>query len=218
MQSKQKDGAVAPWQACLDPVVADALAIAASRARRRDHAADRRGDPRVPPADEGGVRSRCSRRDRGDARASSSPSSGGPRPRAPDRDVYLGSAAASSASGRRPRCPAGRLSSGRAVAWRRVSEVARDQGADAATVSLLAESVFAYIDEISAESVEGYAQAQARRAPASGSVVAERSCVCSWRRRESSTSRHCEPGRATPAGNCRTGWRRSFARCPIRFA
>ncbi len=50
---------------------------------------------------------------------------------------------------------------GARVAWRRMSAAARAAGADAAAVSLLAESMFAYIDEISAESVEGYAQAQA---------------------------------------------------------
>jgi PucR-like helix-turn-helix protein len=53
---------------------------------------------------------------------------------------------------------------GARVAWRRVSAAARRAGADAATVSLLAESIFAYIDEISSESVEGYAQAQAQTA------------------------------------------------------
>jgi hypothetical protein len=50
---------------------------------------------------------------------------------------------------------------GARVAWRRMSAAAQAAGADAAAVSLLAESMFAYIDEISAESVEGYAQAQA---------------------------------------------------------
>jgi hypothetical protein len=53
---------------------------------------------------------------------------------------------------------------GARVAWRRVSAAARASGADAAQVSLLAESIFAYIDEISAESVEGYAKAQAAAA------------------------------------------------------
>jgi hypothetical protein len=53
---------------------------------------------------------------------------------------------------------------GARIAWRRVSAAARSAGADAAAVSLLAESIFAYIDEISAQSVEGYAQAQAAAA------------------------------------------------------
>jgi PucR C-terminal helix-turn-helix domain len=49
---------------------------------------------------------------------------------------------------------------GARVAWRRVSEAARKQGADAEQLALLAEAIFAYIDELSADSVEGYAQAQ----------------------------------------------------------
>jgi hypothetical protein len=53
---------------------------------------------------------------------------------------------------------------GARLAWRRLSEVARERGADAETVSLLAESIFAYIEEVSASSVEGYAQAQAELA------------------------------------------------------
>ncbi len=53
---------------------------------------------------------------------------------------------------------------GARLSWRRLSVLAREQGADAETVSLLAESIFAYIDEVSATSVEGYAQAQAELA------------------------------------------------------
>lgn len=50
---------------------------------------------------------------------------------------------------------------GARISWRRLSEIARSGGADAEQVSLLAESVFAYIEEVSASSVEGYAEAQA---------------------------------------------------------
>lgn len=53
---------------------------------------------------------------------------------------------------------------GARLSWRRLSAIARQHGADAATVALLAESLFAYIEEISASSVEGYAQAQAESA------------------------------------------------------
>jgi hypothetical protein len=53
---------------------------------------------------------------------------------------------------------------GARLSWRRLSAVARAQGADAATISLLAEAIFAHIEEISASSIEGYAQAQAERA------------------------------------------------------
>jgi hypothetical protein len=41
-----------------------------------------------------------------------------------------------------------------------VSAAARRQGADPEELGLLAEAIFAYIDELSADSVEGYAQAQ----------------------------------------------------------
>jgi hypothetical protein len=49
---------------------------------------------------------------------------------------------------------------GARVAWRRIAEAARRAGLDADVLGLLAEAVFAYIDELSADSVEGYAQAQ----------------------------------------------------------
>jgi hypothetical protein len=49
---------------------------------------------------------------------------------------------------------------GARVAWRRFAAAAREAGFDGSVLSLLAESVFAYIDELSADSVEGYAEAQ----------------------------------------------------------
>src|ERR687896_83173 len=51
---------------------------------------------------------------------------------------------------------------GARVAWRRVAEAARRADLDPETISLLAESIFAYIEEISADSVEGYADARSR--------------------------------------------------------
>jgi PucR C-terminal helix-turn-helix domain/GGDEF-like domain len=50
---------------------------------------------------------------------------------------------------------------GARVAWRRLSSVGRSANLDAEVLSLLAEAIFAYIDELSADSVEGYAGAQA---------------------------------------------------------
>jgi hypothetical protein len=50
---------------------------------------------------------------------------------------------------------------GARVAWRRISAAGRKASLDAEVLSLLAESIFAYIDELSADSVEGYAEAQA---------------------------------------------------------
>lgn len=53
---------------------------------------------------------------------------------------------------------------GARLSWRRLSVLAREGAADTETISLLAESIFAYIEEVSASSVEGYAQAQAEMA------------------------------------------------------
>ncbi len=47
---------------------------------------------------------------------------------------------------------------GARVAWRRLAGAARRAELDAGVISALAESIFAYIEELSADSVEGYAQ------------------------------------------------------------
>src|SRR5205085_4891552 len=52
---------------------------------------------------------------------------------------------------------------GARVAWRRLAETAREADLDTESLSLLAEAIFAYIDELSADSVEGFAQAQSER-------------------------------------------------------
>jgi PucR C-terminal helix-turn-helix domain len=53
---------------------------------------------------------------------------------------------------------------GARVAWRRVSALAIDARVDRRTLALLAEAVFAYIDELSALSAEGYAEEQSAAA------------------------------------------------------
>jgi hypothetical protein len=53
---------------------------------------------------------------------------------------------------------------GARVSWRRVSELAMEAGFDRRALAILAEAVFAYIDEVSALSAEGYAQAQSAAA------------------------------------------------------
>jgi hypothetical protein len=55
---------------------------------------------------------------------------------------------------------------GAQVAWRRLADASLEAGLNQQETNLLAESIFAYIDELSAESAEGYAQAQAERAGA----------------------------------------------------
>jgi hypothetical protein len=49
---------------------------------------------------------------------------------------------------------------GARVAWRHFAGVGRRAKLDAEVLSLLAEAIFAYIDELSTDSVEGYAEAQ----------------------------------------------------------
>jgi DNA-binding CsgD family transcriptional regulator len=53
---------------------------------------------------------------------------------------------------------------GARVAWRRVSQLADGAGVPLGAQHDLAEAIFAYIDELAAESVEGYADAQAAEA------------------------------------------------------
>jgi hypothetical protein len=49
---------------------------------------------------------------------------------------------------------------GARVAWRRFAEVGRQAELEAESLTLLADAIFAYIDELSADSIEGYAEAQ----------------------------------------------------------
>ncbi|HWI73477.1 MAG TPA: hypothetical protein VNT55_16085, partial [Baekduia sp.] len=53
---------------------------------------------------------------------------------------------------------------GARVVWRRIAAVATDAGAEAATVAVLADALFAYLDEIAAVTVEGFVAAQAAAA------------------------------------------------------
>lgn len=50
---------------------------------------------------------------------------------------------------------------GARVAWRRLAAAGEHAGLESRTLYLLAESIFAYIDELSGESIEGYAMEQA---------------------------------------------------------
>lgn len=52
---------------------------------------------------------------------------------------------------------------GARIAWRRIAAASLEAGLDGKTLSLLAESIFVYIDELSADSTEGYAEAQFRQ-------------------------------------------------------
>ena len=80
--------------------------------------------------------------------------------RDPGRDVYVGLGRGELREGRTLDALQSAYRVGARVAWRRVSAAARLHGADPEQLGLLAEAIFAYIDELSADSVEGYAQAQ----------------------------------------------------------
>jgi PucR C-terminal helix-turn-helix domain len=82
--------------------------------------------------------------------------------RGPGREVYVALGRGELRQGRTLDSLQSAYRVGARVAWRRVAEVARRADLDPETISLLAESIFAYIEEISADSVEGYADARSR--------------------------------------------------------
>ncbi len=71
-----------------------------------------------------------------------------------NRDVYVRLGRGELRSGRSLDALQGAYRVGARVAWRRVATVAVDAGVAPAQLALLAESIFAYIEEISAESVD----------------------------------------------------------------
>jgi hypothetical protein len=81
--------------------------------------------------------------------------------RGPGREVYVALGRGELREGRTLDALQSAYRVGARVAWRRSAEAARAAGMDAEVLSLLAESIFAYIEELSADSVEGYSQAQA---------------------------------------------------------
>ena len=82
--------------------------------------------------------------------------------RGPGREVYVALGRGELRQGRTLDSLQSAYRVGARVAWRRIAEVARQADIDPETISLLAESIFAYIEEISADSVEGYAEARSR--------------------------------------------------------
>jgi hypothetical protein len=82
----------------------------------------------------------------------------------PGREVYIALGRGEFRAGRGLDALQGAYRVGARIAWRRISEAAIAAGLEGTTLALLAESIFAYIDEISAESVEGFASAQAASA------------------------------------------------------
>jgi len=78
------------------------------------------------------------------------------------REVYVGLGAGEAREGRGLDALLAAYRVGARVAWRRLVDAATDGGLPPDAIYDLGEAVFAYIDEISAESVEGYAAEQSR--------------------------------------------------------
>jgi hypothetical protein len=83
--------------------------------------------------------------------------------RAGGRDVYVGLGRGELRQGRSLDSLQAAYRVGARVAWRRTSEAAARAGHPPERIYGLADAIFAYIDELSAESVEGYASAQRER-------------------------------------------------------
>ncbi len=77
------------------------------------------------------------------------------------REVYLALGRGEQRSGRTLDSLQAAYRIGARIAWRRFADACRRAGVEAEPQALLAEAVFAYIDELAADSVEGYAQARA---------------------------------------------------------
>ena len=84
--------------------------------------------------------------------------------RGPGRDVYLALGRGEVRAGRGLDALLAAYRLGARVAWRRLARAGEAAGLEPRTLYLLAESIFAYIDEISGESIEGYASEQAAAA------------------------------------------------------
>jgi hypothetical protein len=82
--------------------------------------------------------------------------------RGPGRGVYAALGAGELREGRTLDALQSAYRVGARVAWRRLAAAATRAGVEPEVLSLLAESIFAYIEELSADSVEGYAEARSR--------------------------------------------------------
>ena len=80
------------------------------------------------------------------------------------RDVYVALGRGEVRAGRTLDALLAAYRVGARVAWRRLAAAGLDAGLAPETLVSLAEAIFAYIDELSAESAEGYAREQAERA------------------------------------------------------
>jgi hypothetical protein len=84
--------------------------------------------------------------------------------RGPGREVYIGLGRGEWRAGRGLDALLAAYRLGARVAWRRLAAAGERAGIEPRVLYLLAEAIFAYIDELSAESIEGYAAEQAAAA------------------------------------------------------
>jgi hypothetical protein len=77
------------------------------------------------------------------------------------REVYLALGRGEQRAGRTLDSLQAAYRIGARISWRRFADACRRAGVGAEPLALLAEAVFAYIDELAADSVEGFSQAQA---------------------------------------------------------
>lgn len=110
---------------------------------------------------------------------------------------------------------------GARVAWRHVAALAIDARLDRNNLALLAEAVFAYIDELSALSVEGYAEAQSaaagelqRRRRRLAALLLGEGPIDEEAAREAASAAGWEPPRQLAALAWTGGERRLLARLP----
>jgi hypothetical protein len=81
--------------------------------------------------------------------------------REPGREVYVELGRGEQRQGRTLDSLQAAYRIGARVAWRRIAAAGRRANLEPEPLTLLAEAIFAYIDELAADSVDGYAQAQA---------------------------------------------------------
>ena len=195
-----------PWRA-LPPALADRARARAARARRRDHRRD--PAPRVPEYARplrGIVRARRAPRRRGRARRLRRLVRG-PAARAGDRPptyVDLGARRVP----RRPRARRAARRLPRSAPASRGGAVRPPPGRRAAatrpSLHRLAEAIFAYIDELAAESVAGYARGAVARGRRASSCAAPSSAGCSCA--AARTRQALAQPRSARTGRCRARW------------
>jgi len=132
--------------------------------------------------------------------------------REPGREVYVELGRGEQRVGRTLDALQAAYRVGARVAWRRIAEAGQRANLDPEPLTLMADAIFAYIDELSADSVEGYAEAQAavedlrrqrrqelvtlllRRPPASAADVAAAAAAAEWKLPQRLAAAACSDG------------------------